>query len=65
MPDQFAYDLAKAIDENKDLLETGYEHYAYDPAQVWKAYGVPLAPGAARYYIQKGYMPPQAFSSGP
>jgi uncharacterized protein len=56
MPDQFAYDLAKAIDENKALLENGYEHYAYDPAQVWKAYGVPLAPGAERYYREKGYM---------
>jgi uncharacterized protein len=56
MPDQFAYDLAKAIDKNKALLETGYEHYAYDPAQVWKAYGVPLARGAERYYREKGYM---------
>jgi uncharacterized protein len=55
MPDQFAYDLAKAIDDRKDLLETGYEHFAYDPTQVWKAYGVPLAPGAARYYREKGY----------
>jgi TRAP-type uncharacterized transport system substrate-binding protein len=23
---------------------------------VWKAYGVPLAPGAARYYKERGYM---------
>jgi len=56
MPDQFAYDLAKAIDENKALLENGYEHYAYDPAQVWKAYGLPLARGAERYYREKGYI---------
>jgi TRAP transporter TAXI family solute receptor len=58
MPDAFAYDLAKAIDERKDLLETAYEHFAYDPAQVWKAYGVPLAPGARRYYREKGYLTP-------
>jgi TRAP-type uncharacterized transport system substrate-binding protein len=57
MPDQFAYDLAKSIDERKDLLEMGYEHFAYDPSQVWKAYGVPLAPGARRYYREKGYLP--------
>jgi TRAP-type uncharacterized transport system substrate-binding protein len=56
MPDDFAYDLAKAIDERKDLLETAYEHFAYDPAQFWKAYGVPLAPGAERYYREKGYI---------
>ena len=56
MPDDFAYAVAKAIDERKDLWETGFEHYAYDPNQVWKAYGVPLAPGAERYYREKGYM---------
>jgi TRAP transporter TAXI family solute receptor len=56
MPDQFAYDLAKALDERKDLLATAYEHFSYDPAQVWKAYGVPLAPGAERYYRERGYI---------
>jgi TRAP transporter TAXI family solute receptor len=56
MPDQFAYDLAKAIDDRKDLLATAYEHFSYDPREVWRAYGVPLAPGAARYYREKGYM---------
>lgn len=56
MPDQFAYDVAKAIDQNKALLENGYEHYAYDPAQVWQAYGIPLAHGAELYYRQQGYM---------
>jgi TRAP-type uncharacterized transport system substrate-binding protein len=65
MPDKFAYDLAKAIDEHKDLLETGYEHFAYDPAQVWQAYGVPLAPGAERYYREKGYMEPRPHGNLP
>ena len=46
----------KGIDERKDLLETAYEHWAYDPSQVWKAYGVPLARGAERYYREKGYI---------
>jgi hypothetical protein len=57
--------LAKAIDEHKDLLETGYEHFAYDPAQVWQAYGVPLAPGAERYYFEKGYMAPRPHGNLP
>jgi TRAP-type uncharacterized transport system substrate-binding protein len=56
MPDDFSYAVAKAIDQRKDLLETGYEHFAYDPSQVWKAYGVPLAGGAQLYYQQKGYI---------
>jgi len=56
MPDSFAYALAKALDERKDLLSFAYEHFAYDPKQVWKAYGVPLHPGAARYYREKGYI---------
>lgn len=59
MPDEFAYAVAKALDERKDLLETGYEHFAYDPAQVWKAYGVPLARGAELYYREKGYITDQ------
>jgi uncharacterized protein len=56
MPDQFAYELARAIDERKDLLAMAYEHFFYDPQQVWKAYGVPLASGAKRYYHERGYL---------
>jgi len=56
MPDEFAYALAKSIDEHKDLLETSFEHNAYDPTQVWKAYGVPLHRGVELYYLEKGYM---------
>ncbi len=56
MPYQFAYDLARAIDERKELLETAYQHFFYNPKQIWKNYGVPLAPGAERYYREKGYL---------
>lgn len=56
MPNQFAYDVAKALNQNQLLLETGFEHFSYDPAQVWKAYGVPLAAGAEQYYRQMGYI---------
>ncbi len=56
MPDDFAYTLAKAMDERQDLLQWSNVGYSYNPHTVWKAFGVPLHPGAARYYKEKGYM---------
>ena len=55
-PDDFAYATAKAMDDNKHLLERALVPLAYDPARVWKARDVPLHPGAARYYREGGYM---------
>lgn len=55
-PDDFAYATAKAMDENKHLLEWALVPLSYDPARVWKALDVPLHPGAARYYREAGYM---------
>jgi enterochelin esterase-like enzyme/TRAP-type uncharacterized transport system substrate-binding protein len=57
MPDQFAYDVAKAVDEHKRLLIFSILPFSYNPAVVWQARGVPLHPGAERYYREKGYMP--------
>jgi TRAP-type uncharacterized transport system substrate-binding protein len=58
MPDQFAYTLAKAIDEHQELLQwaQGAMNFSYNFHTVWKAYGIPLHSGAAKYYKQKGYM---------
>jgi TRAP transporter TAXI family solute receptor len=56
MPDDFAYTLAKAMDENQHLLQWSNVGYSYNPHTVWKAFGVPLHPGAARYYRERGYM---------
>ena len=58
MPDEFAYTLAKAIDEQQDLLQyaQGGMNFSYNYHNVWKAFGVPLHPGAAKYYQEKGYM---------
>jgi TRAP-type uncharacterized transport system substrate-binding protein len=56
MPDDFAYTLAKAIDDHRDLMQWGIVPLSYNPDRVWKAFGVPLHPGAARYYKEKGYM---------
>ena len=58
MPDDFAYTLAKAMDDHQNLLQYGNSsmNWSYDYHDVWQALGVPLHPGAARYYKEKGYM---------
>ena len=56
MPDDFAYALAKAMDEHQALLQWSNVGYSYNSKTVWKAFEVPLHPGAARYYKEVGYM---------
>jgi hypothetical protein len=56
MPDDFAYLVAKAIDEQQHLLQWKHLNFSYNVHNVWKAYEVPLHPGAARYYKERGYM---------
>lgn len=55
-PNDFAYTVAKALDEHQDLLQWSHLNFSYNPRTVWKAYDVPLHPGAARYYRERGYM---------
>jgi len=56
MPDEFAYTLAKAMDEHQELLQWTHMNFSYNWRTVWKAFDVPLHPGAARYYKERGYM---------
>ncbi len=56
MPDDFAYTLARALDEQQHLLQWVNVSYSYNPHRVWQAFGVPLHPGARRYYRERGYM---------
>jgi TRAP transporter TAXI family solute receptor len=56
MPDDFAYTLAKAMDERQELLQWSHMNFSYNWRTVWKAFDVPLHPGAARYYRERGYM---------
>jgi len=56
MTDQFAYDVAKALDEQQQLLQWAHISFSYNVHTVWKAYEAPLHPGAQRYYREKGYM---------
>jgi TRAP-type uncharacterized transport system substrate-binding protein len=54
MPEDFAYTVAKAVDENAHLFREVYLAYSYD----WRAAtntAIPLHPGALRYYQEKGY----------
>jgi TRAP transporter TAXI family solute receptor len=55
-PNQAAYDLAKAIDENHGALKWFIRIYTYDIRTVWQNYGVPLHPGAEKYYREVGYL---------
>ena len=56
MPDDFAYLVARAMDEQQELLQWRHLNFSYNLHNVWKAYEVPLHPGAARYYQERGYM---------
>jgi TRAP transporter TAXI family solute receptor len=55
-PEQAAYDLAKAVDENHSALKWFIRVYTYDAKTVWQNFGVPLHPGAEKYYREAGYM---------
>ena len=55
-PEQAAYDLAKSIDENRSALKWFVRGYSYDSNTVWDNFGVPLHPGAERYYREVGYI---------
>jgi hypothetical protein len=56
MPDNFAYAVARALDEHMDLLQWSHLPLSYNPHTVWKAFDMPLHPGAARYYRERKYM---------
>jgi uncharacterized protein len=56
MPDDFAYAVAKALDEQQTLFHWSHMPFSYNPKTVWKVGDVPLHPGAARYYKERGYM---------
>lgn len=55
-PDDFAYDVAKAIDQQQHLMQWSHLNFSYNVHTVWNGYEVPLHPGAARYYKEQGYI---------
>jgi uncharacterized protein len=56
MPEQAAYDTAKAIDQHRDALKWFIRPYSYDPHTASSNLDVPLHPGAERYYREVGYL---------
>ncbi|MGD2132584.1 MAG: TAXI family TRAP transporter solute-binding subunit [Maricaulaceae bacterium] len=55
-PENAAYDVARAIDESRRDLMFLIRRYSIDPRTVYEDQGVPLHPGAERYYREAGYI---------
>jgi TRAP-type uncharacterized transport system substrate-binding protein len=57
MPDDFAYAVARALDEDRAKLKYLNRPYFYDSQTVWQGIGgVPLHAGAERYYRERAYL---------
>ena len=59
LPEPIAYTVTKTIIENKDALVRGHAGLAeFEPKTAWQPdeVGLPLHPGAARAYREKGWM---------
>jgi TRAP transporter TAXI family solute receptor len=56
MPEQAAYDAAKAIDEHRADLKWFIRPYSYDSRTAFRSLDVPLHPGAERFYREAGYL---------
>ncbi len=68
VPEDIAYKLTKIGVERKSEFESQYPdmapagskelgQYVADPRQMWRDLGLPLHPGAERYFKEKGLMP--------
>jgi TRAP transporter TAXI family solute receptor len=55
-PNDFVYAVARAMDERQNLLQWSHLNFSYNIHNVWKAYDVPLHPGAEKYYWERGYI---------
>jgi TRAP-type uncharacterized transport system substrate-binding protein len=56
MPEQYAYDVARALDRHKDLMQFMFIQMSYNSKIVAQTGVIPLHPGAARYYREAGYL---------
>ena len=55
-PDEFAYAVAKALDEHRELFQVQLEPWYYDPVTVAVSRVIPMHPGAIKYYREHGYI---------
>ena len=57
MSPDLAYRITQAINDNADRVRRIHSSLAdYDPASAGLRLGVPLHPGAERYYREKGWL---------
>ncbi len=55
-PDDFAYAVAKALDEHRDLFQMQLEPWYYDPQTAATSKVIPMHPGAMKYYRERGFV---------
>jgi TRAP-type uncharacterized transport system substrate-binding protein len=55
-PDDFAYAVAKALDEHRLLFQVQLEPWYYDAQTVADSKTIPLHPGALKYYRERGWV---------
>ena len=56
VPDDFAYAVAKALDEHRELFQVQLEPWYYDPQTVADSKVIPMHPGAMKYYRELGHI---------
>ena len=52
----FAYTIAKSLDDSRDLFRWTHVPFSYDSRLVTQLPPVPLHSGAERYYREAGYL---------
>lgn len=55
-PDDFAYAVAKALAEHRQLFQVQLEPWYYDPDTVASSKVIPMHPGAMKYYRERGWV---------
>jgi TRAP-type uncharacterized transport system substrate-binding protein len=56
VPDDVIYEIAKSIDVNKGAISETARGQTEQITRQWETRGVPLHPGAERYYREAGYL---------
>ena len=54
--DEFTYTVAKALDEHQELFHMYGDPWYYDVRSVASSSVIPMAPGAMKYYRERGYV---------
>lgn len=57
LQEDVVYNLTKVICENKEDIVMAYSAWdTFDPETAWEGLGLPLHPGAEKYYKEKGWL---------